>query len=271
MHLGRGRIWLTGAMLFAYGGVAWAHSPFGDDIHERLAAWLSALMLLALWGLYVVGSWRRRPALLPALSFHLATLLCYLAVLGPLDEWAEVSASAHMTQHMMFIVIIAPLWVMSQPLPQLAVASGHRLDAAFRPLMAFVNRPMQTAYLHGAVIWFWHTPYFYMLAVRDPWWHAIEHAMFIVTAGLFWWSVLRSGRRGAHWALLALLFTLMHTGFLGAVLSFAQAPLYGEARDLQDQQLAGLIMWVLGGLPYLAASAWVGHRWYRQLQRRMAG
>jgi len=60
----------------------------------------------------------------------------------------------------------------------------------------------------------------------------------------------------------------MHTGFLGAVLTFAGTPLYDEARSLPDQQLAGLIMWVPGAIPYLLASAWVGHRWDQQLHRR---
>jgi cytochrome c oxidase assembly factor CtaG len=61
----------------------------------------------------------------------------------------------------------------------------------------------------------------------------------------------------------------MHTGFLGALLTFAREPLYGEARDLQDQQLAGLIMWVVGAIPYLIAAGWCGLRWYRQMVRRM--
>jgi putative membrane protein len=64
---------------------------------------------------------------------------------------------------------------------------------------------------------------------------------------------------------------LMHTGFLGAVLTFARAPLYGEARDLQDQQLAGLIMWVLAAIPYIIASAWIAHRWFRQLEAGAGG
>lgn len=61
--------------------------------------------------------------------------------------------------------------------------------------------------------------------------------------------LLAGAAKRAPWALLALLFTLMHTGFLGAVLTFAESPLYGEARSLADQQLAGLIMWVVGSVP----------------------
>jgi cytochrome c oxidase assembly factor CtaG len=138
-------------------------------------------------------------------------------------------------------------------------------------MLCLSRHPLLAAYLHGAVIWFWHTPHFYMLAVRNPWWHIVEHACFLVTAGLFWWALLNANTRRLPWALLALLLTLMHTGILGALLTFARAPLYGEVRDLADQQLAGLIMWVLGAIPYIGASAWLGHRWYRQILRRIGG
>jgi putative membrane protein len=97
----------------------------------------------------------------------------------------------------------------------------------------------------------------------------VEHAFFLVTAGLFWWAVLNTSPRHSGWALLAVLFTLMHTGFLGAVLTFAQQPLYGSTRPLADQQLAGLIMWVVGAIPYMMAAMWIGYRWYLQLLRRM--
>jgi cytochrome c oxidase assembly factor CtaG len=198
-------------------------------------------------------------------------LLCWFAVLGPLDQWAQNSASAHMSQHMLFMVVIAPLWVLSGPLPQLAAATGRGGALVWGPLLRFTRHPMLAAWLHGLVIWFWHTPRFYLLALEHPWWHVLEHALFLATAGLFWWAVLRQGRGRTHWALFALLLTLMHTGFLGAVLTFARAPLYGSAGSLPDQQLAGLIMWVPGAIPYLLAAAWVGYRGYRQLRRQLPG
>lgn len=248
------------------GEAALAHSPLGGDGQEHRAALLGALALAAFWLAYVVGSWRAPPKLRHALAFHSGVLLAYLAVLGPLDDWAETSAAAHMTQHMLFMVVIAPLWVVGRPLPQIAVGGGGILALLWRPMLRFARHPMLAAWLHGAVIWFWHMPGFYILALQNPWWHTLEHACFLVSAGLFWWAVLKSSQRQAPWALLAVLLTLVHTGFLGAILTFAQAPLYGEGRGLQDQQLAGLIMWVLGAIPYLLAAAWVGHRWYRRLR-----
>lgn len=254
--------------LLIYSPLAVAHNPLNSDGQDQLAAIVSALLVMTFWGIYTLGSWRRPPARMYAFLFHSAALLCALAILGPLDDWAKTSTAAHMAQHMMLIVIIAPLWVLSRPLPQMLAGAGRLALWCCRPMLQLVRHPMLTAYLHAAAIWIWHTPVFYMVAVEDPWWHTFEHACFLVTAGWFWWSIMTGSERRAPWALLALLFTLMHTGFLGALLTFAKTPLYGEARSLADQQLAGLIMWVLGAIPYLGGSAWIGHRWYKQMMRR---
>jgi len=246
---------------------ALAHNPFTSQGQEQWAALLTGLTLLLFWGFYTRGGLRVPAGWTRALTFHLTAVLAVLTLLGPLDDWAKTSTAAHMTQHMLLMVVIAPLWVLCRPLPQLSNGSGKRLAPLWRPGLQLARHPMYAAYLHGAVIWFWHMPYFYMLAVDNVWWHAFEHACFLVTAGIFWWAILRAGKMRAAWGLVALLFTLMHTGFLGALLTFAREPLYGEARDLQDQQLAGLIMWVAGAVPYLLGSAWIGYRWFQRLLR----
>jgi putative membrane protein len=246
-----------------------AHNPLTSTGSNQYAALLSLLLLMGFCAIYLLGARRRAPKRRGFILFFIAALLCALAVLGPLDDWAKTSTAAHMTQHMVFIVVIGPLWVLSRPLAQLVAGGGRIMAWLWRPMLRLVNHPMITAYLHGFMIWFWHMPVFYMLAVRNPWWHALEHLCFLSTAGWFWWAVLNGRRKQSPGALLALLFTLMHTGFLGAILTFARAPWYGEARSLADQQLAGLIMWVAGALPYLLASVWVGYHWYLHLQRRM--
>lgn len=248
---------------------AFAHSLFSVAGEEQISALLSLLALLAFWISYLLGAVRKRPAPYQLALFHLALLLCGFAVLGPLDDWAETSSAAHMTQHMLLMVVIAPLWVLSRPLAQVIAGSGHLWAWFWRPLLALTRQPLKAAYVHAAVIWFWHMPYFYILALENVWWHVIEHLLFLVTAGVFWWAVLTGSRQSTGWALCALLFTLMHSGFLGALLTFASAPLYGANRSLDDQQLAGLIMWVLGAVPYLLAAAWVGNKWFHHLQMQM--
>ena len=238
-----------------------AHSPLQSDGATYWAALLTVIMLGIFWLLYSVGSVLRSPSLSKALLFHSSVLLCAFAVLGPLDEWAETSASAHMLQHMLFMVVIPPMWALSVPLPQFAAATGHWGRALWQPLLKIAAYPLSLAYLHAVMVWFWHTPRFYVLALEHPWWHVVEHICFIVTAALLWWSILNCNERNRSWALLALLFTLMQTGFLGAILTFADSLLYYPTHQLADQQLAGLLMWVPGGLPYLLAAAWLGYCW----------
>lgn len=249
-----------------------AHSPGSGTTQEQISILLGLMTMGFFWLLYLIGSRRRRASAWRAVVFHGAMLLSLFAVAGPLDEWAETSTTAHMIQHMLFMVVIAPLWVLSRPLARLvAGGAGRMLVTVWHPFWWLTRHPMLAAYLHGLTIWFWHMPRFYTLALANPWWHVVEHAMFLLTAGLFWWAVLHGRRRSVHWSLFALLLTLMHTGFLGALLTFAQAPLYGEARGLEDQQLAGLIMWVPGAIPYLLAAAWLGYRWFRDMPRHMPG
>ena len=262
-------IFFTAIFLLMSAPAAFAHDPITSDGQERWAALTSVITLTTFWAIYLAGSWRSRPKISLALLFHLGLIISTLAVLGPLDELAETNEAAHMTQHMLFMTIIAPIWVIARPLPQLMTGTGRVAAPLWNAILKLTRYPMICAYIHGFFIWFWHVPYYYVLALHNPWWHIVEHACFLTSAGLFWWAALKSSRARAPWALLAVLFPLMHTGFLGALLTFADQPFYGVNRDITDQQLAGLIMWVAGGIPYILASLWIGMRWYSQLQSRM--
>lgn len=246
----------------------WAHDPISSDGPARWVGVVNLLLLGGLWALYLVGQRRHAPPRWRAILFHLASTVALIALMGPLDDWAKTSTAAHMVQHMLMIIIIAPLWVLSRPFPQWFHAGLKHL-ATWHRVSRISQYPLTMAYLHAAAIWFWHLPRPYMLAVDQPWWHWAEHLSYLVTAIGLWWAVLLGSRHNRPFALLALLFTLMHTGFLGAVLTFADGLLYEQARTIQDQQLAGLIMWVGGGIPYLIAAVWVSHQWLREVEQRM--
>lgn len=246
---------------------AFAHGAF-DTPGALWPGLLATLLLTGAWMLYGAGSLRRPPRTGHAMLFHGTALLAALTLFGPMDAWAEESLAAHMTQHMLLIVVIAPLWVLARPWPQWYASIGRRRLAGVGVLTELLRRPLLAATLHGAALWIWHAPRPYMVAVGNPWWHIAEHLCFLLSAGVFWWAVLRAAPGREPRALLALLFTLMHTGLLGALLTFAREPLYRDSYALADQQLAGLIMWVPCGLAYLLAAAWLGARWMRRLSRR---
>ncbi|MGQ3888560.1 cytochrome c oxidase assembly protein [Legionella sp. CNM-1927-20] len=242
-----------------------AHNPFAALSKEQLPTLVSALCLALLGLAYLMGTWRVWPKWRRFLIFQGAILITIFTIFGGLDELSETNTAAHMAQHMLMMVVITPLYALAQPLPQLVAATGRFILPLLAPVFKIVRYPIWAASLHGLVIWFWHAPKFYLLALNNPWWHIAEHFCFLLTAGLFWWSVLHSNQHTMPRALLALLFTLMHTGFLGALLTFAHNSLYGPLRSLQSQQLAGLMMWVVGGIPYLGATIWCGERWFKRM------
>ncbi|WP_119154680.1 cytochrome c oxidase assembly protein [Caldimonas tepidiphila] len=254
-------------------GAAQAHGLALDGHLPEAPTLLNALLLALAWAGWGFGARRVPPRRGERLALHAAAGLSALALFGPFDDGAPAlglapGAALHMAQHMLLMVVIAPLWVIARPLPQWRALLGARADPLWKAALRPARSPMACAVLHGAAVWAWHAPAVYDLAVTGPWWHLAEHACFLFTAWLFWWSVLRAPARRQAQALFALLFTLMHTGMLGALLSFARAPFYLDAPDLADQQLAGLLMWVPGGLAYVGAAAGCGWRWFSRLEAR---
>jgi hypothetical protein len=151
-----------------------------------------------------------------------------------------------------------------------------------RGRMGWLASPLPAVALHVIALWAWHVPAAYGAALRGPWVHAAEHGSFLGTAMIFWWAVLH--RRGSlarmpGVAMLALFALSMATGALGALLTFSAAPWYASHMatasawgftPLEDQQVAGLVMWIPGSLVYLTAVTLVFVRWMRTAERRSA-
>lgn len=248
-------------LLGAWTAPAFAHGMESGGI-EQAPVWFLQALFLAAWLTYAVGAARRKPSSRTRAVFHGAMLTAGLALFGPLDELAESSAAWHMTQHMLLIAVVVPLLVLARPLPQWRTVLGIRIDGLWRGMHRASRRPMACALVHGVAIWFWHAPGPYVAALDVPLWHVLEHASFLFSGWLFWWSVLRPGRAGTLAAAGALLFTAMHTGMLGALLVFAKVPLYRETPSaLVEQQMAGLLMWVPGGFVYLLVAVWAVAGW----------
>ncbi|CAL8480668.1 cytochrome c oxidase assembly protein [Caballeronia sp. S22] len=128
--------------------------------------------------------------------------------------------------------------------------------------------------LHAAALWCWHAPRFFEAALASPGIHTLQHASFLASALLFWWTIFGRAanaqvRDSAH-AMLSLFTTMVHTGALGALLTLAPGVWYPSCIEttlalrfdpLQDQQLGSLLMWVPGGLAYLVGGLIVGARW----------
>src|SRR5436190_5957638 len=182
-----------------------------------------------LWRNAGVGRGVRRAQ---AAAFACGCLAIAAALLSPLDDWSERLLSAHMVQHEMLMLIAAPLVAMSAPLVALAwllPAAGRRramstvrhpgVEAAWGAVMA----PPTVWLLHAIALWVWHLPALYQAAVESEPIHAVQHLCFFGTAVMFWWGIAhgRYGRIGYGAAVVYVFATAVHSGVLGALLTFS--------------------------------------------------
>lgn len=208
-----------------------------------------------------------------------------VALVSPLDALGESLFWGHMVQHLVLMLVAAPLLALGAPVvPSLWVlgaGSRRRLGlwwhrARVLPgLVAVATTPLVAWALHVGVLWAWHLPAVYQAALGNEAIHALEHTSFLGTALLFWWVVLQPvGRRRLNhgMSLLYVVTAGIQSGLLGALLTFAGRPFYPAQSSaaaawnltpLEDQQLAGLIMWLPAGLVYLAAAGGLFLAWLR--------
>ena len=210
-------------------------------------------------------------------AFSAGALALFVALASPLDPLGEVLFSAHMVQHLILVLVAAPLLVLGAPervalwVFPLSVRKriggwGHDLARVLGPLA----RPVPAVTVATVTLWAWHAPFLYDLAIEHGGLHAIEHASFLATALLFWWTLLRIRTRRADREngvrLLALFAMAVQGSLLGALITLAATPLYESHRaigpawgvePLVDQQLAGLLMWVPPAALYLGVAAWL--------------
>jgi putative membrane protein len=282
---------------------AHAHAGRPPEPHDLWTAWSAdpavvAALALSAW-LYARGVrrlWRRAgtgrgTGQWQAWSFAAGWIVLAVALLSPLHRLGSALFSAHMAQHELLVSVAAPLLVLGHPVvPSLwAVPSGWRRTvggwARARPVRAiwrWLTLPLVAFALHSLALWLWHLPAAYQATLRSDAAHAAQHASFLGTALLFWWVVLHArGRRVAHGPAVFYLFaTVLHTGVLGAVLALAPTVLYPDyvpwtrawgLTPLEDQQLGGLIMWMPGGLSYVAAGLALVADWLKESGRRAEG
>jgi len=249
-----------------------------------LVASITATALL-LYGLGLMRLWSHshdRSALSwRAVAFGTGCAALIALLLGPLDEAAPRSFALHMLQHEGLMLIAAPMLVLGKPMPLFLWALPHDLRLSFGRVLqsgglkrswSWMTAPLTAWVAHALALWLWHAPTLFNAALQDPALHEWQHVTFLLSGLLFWHAVLKRGTHGAQgMALLYLFTTTVHTGVLGALLTFARQPLYASMEQgltpwlgltaLEDQQLGGLIMWVPGALVYVGAGLWLLSRW----------
>jgi cytochrome c oxidase assembly factor CtaG len=204
-------------------------------------------------------------------------LALLVALVSPLDKVSLALFSAHQTHHLLHVLAAAPILVLGYPLLAsvwaLPTPARRRLARwwvrarGFRAVCRALGHPLVIWTAHTVALWLWHAPGLYQSALHYERIHALEHASFVGTAIPFWWLLLRPDRRrrlpfGAD--LVYLFAAMMQSGALGALITLSGTAWYPEhapwtpawgLTPLEDQELAGLIMWVPASLIYLGALA----------------
>jgi putative membrane protein len=252
----------------------------------------SLVLLLLIYATGLVRVWRNAGAGAgisgwEATAFAGGWLALAVALSPPLDELSDHYLVAHMAQHELLMAVAAPLMTLSAPIFALlwafpAVLRKRGLDALRqRPIVSAwtaLTSPLSAFLLHFLALWLWHLPALYDYALAHDAVHAVQHVCFFGTAALFWWGIAhgRYGRAGYGAAVVYVFATAVHGGVLGALLTFSPRVWYtpylvphgGTLTPLEDQQLAGLLMWVPAGLVFVAGGLTLFAGWMRESERR---
>ena len=246
---------------------------------------LVILGLLLAAAVYARGMRAVRVAPWRAASFYGGLLIVALSLLSPLATLAEQSFLAHMSQHLLLIMVAVPLLLLGGPVVPLARGLPREIRTVYlvpiarsRPwhvIAGLLMNPLIALGTYVVLLTLWHAPPLYDAAVTDATLHALEHFTFIAIAILFWLQVidpypfhspLRYPLRIVY-----LFVATAHNTALGGILSFADSSLYPYYANLAsrpfglsaevDQQAGGALMWVPGGMVHLIAISFVFAAW----------
>jgi putative membrane protein len=267
-------------MMFSFPFVALLHagatlSPASFSVHASTVVGTVALAALYWWRLRVglrqgVSASRTQTAVF---SVGLLTLL--LSINGWLHDLSDYYLfSAHMVQHLLLALVVAPLLIMGTP--------GWMLRPAlsFQPVgrvAAWLTKPLRTFAIFNVVMCGWHLPPLYNLAMAHHPVHIVQHLMFLAASVLMWWPILSplpELPRLPYPLQMLYLFLMsipmsivaVYIAYADSVLypAYASAPRIWGISPMQDQLIGGLIMWIPGGLYFFTVISVIFFRWQQR-------
>ncbi|MGB8650437.1 MAG: cytochrome c oxidase assembly protein [Mycobacteriales bacterium] len=283
-----------------------------DGLSELGRAWtfdpVVALPLVGLGGSYAAAArsvsqrhpnrpWPRSKAA----AFFAGLALAWFALLGPVGRYDDVFFWAHMTQHLLLMMVVAPLLLLGAPvlLALRACSPATRHDVLVpvlrsKPVRLLTDPTFSWLLFAGVVVGTHFTP-FYDVALRHRWVHlGVEHPLYLGAGLLYFYPLLGSNpapRRPAPALRVVSLFLMMVpetlTGFFLYMSSYVRYPFYASGHrpfgpgPLADQQLGGALMWAgsmvvdavwiaLGTLEWLSAEERRSRRLDAQLAQETA-
>lgn len=267
-----------------------------------LASWTIDLRIIAVLVFTLVvywRGWRHQHRTFPnardynRLICFAAGLLCiFIAIASPLDTFDSFFLSAHMTQHLLLMMVAPPLLLLGDPvlpmlygLPKGFVKEGLGPFITWPPLRRvahWLTSPILAWLLFNISTLLWHVPVLYETVLHSSFWHAVQHACFFWTAILFWWVVIEPGPVHSRWpqwiGIPYLLLADLANTILAAIFIFSGEVLYpsyqaihtGTMTPLEDQAAAGAIMWVPGSIVYLVPATAIAVRMFSANRRKQS-
>jgi cytochrome c oxidase assembly factor CtaG len=199
---------------------------------------------------------------------------------SPIDYYSDQLFWVHMGQHIILLTVAPPLILLGRPWPRMwqalplkTRASVGRTLAQARwtaPIRA-IAAPASAFILFNGNMLLWHIPGAYNLTLNHQWIHDCEHALFFFTGLLFWAYVVNPGplrqRLSWYWRAIYVAGAMI----IGWMLAIALVLLYQHYADLlsrpggitalEDQQVAGGMMWVPGSVAYSITLLAIFSRW----------
>jgi putative membrane protein len=294
-------VFLFAFCIFNFAFPVFAHEGKPHTWHDLVRSWSwepAILLCLALSGwLYFRGVKRlwheaekgRGLRKWEAAAYASGWFALFVALVSPLHPWGRVLFSAHMLQHEVLMLVAAPLLVLGRPLIAflwaLPVGWARRVGNLgkaewFQRIWRTVTNPFMAWAIHAVALWVWHLPVLFQATLTNEWVHTLQHLSFLLSALLFWWALIhgRQGLMSYGAGVLYVFTTSIHSGLLGALLTFAATVWYPSyiglttswgLTPIEDQQLGGLIMWIPAGLVYIVAGLALFAGWLRESERKV--
>jgi len=247
--------------------------------------------VLYAWALVRIGSGpastsfpRRR-----AVCFYSGLLVTYLALQSPIHAYSHRLFSVHMVQHILLMMVAAPLLVLGTPIVLTLRACSPSIRKRFLlPVVrgrgaALLSNPLVSWSAFTVVLWASHFTNLYEDALGSEGVHGIEHVLYLFSAVLFWRPVIAlepGPSRISHPGRILYLFLAMpQMAFLGLAIYNSDTVLYPHylttagalgTTALADQHLAGVLMWTTSMVLLLPALGYVLFDWMRHDAREAA-
>lgn len=212
---------------------------------------------------------RTRPTI-----YGVSLLLMFFSLNGWVHDLSDSYLfTAHMVQHLVLALIVAPLMIMGTPGWMLRPALQVRWIAA---AASRATQPIASFAIFNVMLIAWHLPPLYNLAMSHHSVHIVEHLLLLAASVIMWWPVLspmpelpRTSYPGQvlYLFLMTIPMSLVSVSiaYSGSILypAYASAPRVMHLSPMEDQLLGGLTMWIPGGLFFFAVISVVFFRWQK--------